>query len=386
MRVDVNVSEAILHWIIQTVRLDSISPEIADNLIKWASGEKKPTFNQIEKASKATRIPLGYFFLQTPPEEKIPLMEYRTVDSTSVEKPSRNLIDTIHNMGMIQSWTREYLISEGVQPPICVGAYSRYNDLHGCVKKTRQLLDLTENWFVKCKNAEDSFKYLRKKISNSGVIVMMNGIVENNTYRALDIEEFRAFAMIDEYAPLVFINTNDSTNGRLFSLIHEFAHVCIGKNDLFNDRQNSIHTVSPIETLCNAIAGEILVPKDIFLKQWENAIKEKTAEEATCDLAKTFRCGVIVIARKALDNGKINKNMYNNIASQAIMTYIQNRKRQDAGGDFYKTLASRIDQRFLGMLNHSVSEGKTLYSDAFRLTNTNRMTYTRLTQEKMGGV
>ena len=34
----------------------------------------------------------------------------------------------------------------------------------------------------------------------------------------------------------------------------------------------------------------------------------------------------------------------------------------------------------------SVEEGKTLYTDAFRLTNTNRSTFAKLAHSQMGGV
>ena len=387
MRIDVKISDAVLQWIIHSIRLESLPPETANNLVKWASGEKTPTFNQVEKASRATGIPLGYFFLQIPPEEKIPLMEYRTVNSFSIDRPSRNLIDTIHDMEMIQSWTRDHLISEGIQPPQCVNLFPANSDIFSCATKIRELLDLPIDWFSKRKAADDSFRFIRKAISNVGVLVMMNGVVGNNTHRVLDIDEFRAFAIIDQYAPLVFINANDSTNGRLFSLIHEFAHICLGENDFFNDRQSSVCSVSSIETLCNAIAGEILVPLDMFLDLWESEIEKNSAEDVVSNLAKLFRCGVIVIARKALDNHKISGEFYHKIAACAIAAYRESKKRnKDSQGDFYKTAASRIDQRFFRMLIRSVSEGKTLYSDAFRLTNTNRSTYTRLVQDRMGGV
>lgn len=387
MRVDVRISEDILQWVISSIQMDSLPVEIADNLMKWISGEKIPTFNQIEKTSKATGIPLGYFFLETPPEEKIPLLEYRTIHSISFEHPSRNLIETIHDMEMIQSWTRDCMVSEGIEQPACVEAFSGESDINGLVQKVRDLLGISVDWFSKCKNVDDSYRFIRKRISDSGTLVMMNGIVGNNTHRALDINEFRAFAMIDQYAPLIFINANDSMNGRLFSLIHEFAHVCLGQNDFFNDRQSTLSSVSTTEKLCNAIAGEILVPQDIFRKTWNKEIKEYSAEETIILLAKTFRCGSVVIARKALDNHKINNDLYNKIALRAMMIYKENRKQSaESGGDYYKTAASRIDQRFFRLLIRSVSEGKTQYSDAFRLTNTNRSTYTKLVQEKIGGV
>ncbi len=40
------------------------------------------------------------------------------------------------------------------------------------------------------------------------------GVVGSNTRRKLDIEEFRGFMLYDEYAPLIFINANDSISGK----------------------------------------------------------------------------------------------------------------------------------------------------------------------------
>ena len=71
----------------------------------------------------------------------------------------------------------------------------------------------------------------------------------------------------------------------------------------------------------------------------------------------------------------------------AVNRYNEKRKKekeQGGGGDYYRTAASRIDTRFFKSLVSSVHEGKTLYTDAFRLTNTNRSTFENLVN-KMGG-
>lgn len=111
------------------------------------------------------------------------------------------------------------------------------------------------------------------------------------------------------------------------------------------------------------------------------------AEHTIDVLAKVFRCGSTVIARRALDSGLIDKKLYQKIAKLAIDRYNESRKKkkENPGGDFYRTAASRIDQRFFKLLRGSVVEGKTLYSDAFRLTNTNRSTYAALSEQIGGG-
>ena len=60
-------------------------------------------------------------------------------------------------------------------------------------------------------------------------------------------------------------------------------------------------------------------------------------------------------------------------------------KKKSSGGDFYNTLLSNLDHRFLAALERSVIQGNTQDTDAYRLTATNRKTY-REALERMGGV
>lgn len=55
-------------------------------------------------------------------------------------------------------------------------------------------------------------------------------MVANNTYRKLDINEFRGFTLHSLVAPLVFINGADTKRGRPFFFLHEFAHVWRGES------------------------------------------------------------------------------------------------------------------------------------------------------------
>jgi len=387
MKVNVNVSKETLGWIMANINFDALSSQIAGRLMSWYSGEKVPTFNQIEEASRATGIPFGYFFLSTPPKEDRTLLEYRTVDSLELEKPSRNLLDTIHDMEQIQEWAKNQMVADGFSELEFVGSMAEVTEVGVFVTQIRQVLDLPRDWFTSSKTPADSFRSLRSKISDAGVIVMMNGIVGNNTHRPLEINEFRAFAIADEYAPLIFINSNDSTNGKLFSLLHEFAHILIGKNNFFNDRYSAHGRVNQIETICNAAAAEILVPSDLFMEKWNEVISENDIKTTIFTLAKYFKCGITVIARKALDHGYITSQEYTQISQLAVNLYNEQRKKakENPGGDYYRTAASRIDQRFFRMLAGSVAEGKTLYSDAFRLTNTNRATFRELAQQAGGG-
>lgn len=388
MQTIVDIAPETMSWVIQHIEVEKVNESMLKNIQQWKSGEKKPTFNQVEILSKATNIPLGYFFLKTPPIEDISLLKYRTVDSLELRNPSRNLIDTINDMEDVQEWMRDHLIASGNLILEFVGSQKNNENAQQIAEIMRKELGLKIDWYTQSQSAWDSFKKIRLSADTIGILIMMNGIVGNNTHRKLEIEEFRAFTLTDDYAPLIFINTNDSQNGKLFSLLHEMAHIWIGKNNFFNDRYGMAANVDATETLCNEIAGELLVPNSIFVQQWRKQFGNITLIEKVNFLASYFKCGTTVIARKALNNKYIVFQQYNEIAQEAVSRFneLQRGKKDDeSGGNYYNTMAARLDNRFLNILANSVQEGKTLYSDAFRLTHTNRKTFIELLEKIRGG-
>ena len=382
--VNVNIRPEIINWALSQTQEEKLGEKLMNNIRKWLNGTKTPTFNQIEDFSRKSNIPLGYFFLQTPPTEEISLLEYRTVDSIQLANPSRNLIDTIHEMENIQDWMKAYRKEMGYDKLAVVGCVSDNHNVNQIADKIRADLDISKSWHETVQNSREAFAYIRKQLEVCGVVVMMSGIVGKNTHRALDVNEFRAFAMMDEWAPLIFLNTADTNGAKLFSLLHEIVHIWLGKSDLFNDRQNRITGVSDTEKLCNAVAGELIVPKEIFLKKWN----EYETEEYTriSDLARYFRCGEIVIARKAIDCGKINQKAYDQVVQTAIENYKRMKESKNTnGGNYYNTMGSRLDGCFVRALCESINIGRTTYTEAYRLTNTSRKTFSEIAQ-RLGGV
>ena len=379
--VKVHIAPNMLEWILQQTQNAKLSDKVAGYLQSWAHGEKDPTFSQLEQVSKNTGIPLGYFFLKEPPKEDLSIIEYRTVDSIELEQPSRNLIDTLYDMKQVQNWMRDMMLADDDTPLNFVGSLKNERSVKEFAVKVRDILEIEQNWYENIRNAEASFKYLREKISAAGVIVMMNGVVRNNTHRVLSIDEFRAFTLIDAYAPLIFINSCDSANGRVFSLLHEFAHICVGEPSLFNAQESASHLVSEKETICNAVAAELLVPQEVFCERWESRISDDWMRIVE-DLAKTFKCSTTVIARRAYDNDFIDLEQYRHVAEKA--RYFS-KKKNSGGGNFYNTAGAKIDHHFLEALADSVKVGKTAPTEAFQLTNTNYATFTNLVDKVLEG-
>lgn len=383
-KVNVKIQPVIISWALSQTSEEKLGTQLMDNVKQWLDGTKSPTFNQIEDFSKKTHIPLGYFFLQTPPTEQIGLLEYRTIDSIALTNPSRDLIDTIHDMEAVQEWMAAYKRELNYDMVSCIGSTKGITDVNIIAEKIRGDLELDREWYKECRNKSEAFNKVRELLETCGIIVMMNGIVAQNTHRALDINEFRAFTLVNEWAPLVFINGTDSAGGRLFSLFHEMVHLWMGENDLYNDRRYSMNGVNALERLCNAVAGELMVPEKTFLESWElntsNDVYQKIRE-----LAKVFRCSESVLARRALDNKIIVQNVYNKVTSDAIEAYYQSKQEKSSGGDYYKVVRNKLDGGFVRALCESINSGRTSYTEAYRLTNTTSKTFPEIASG-FGGV
>ncbi len=381
----VDVKPEMIRWVLQQVPEEKFGEKWMEKMTHWLNGTKSPTFHQIEDLSRKTSIPLGYFFLQTPPVEQIALLEYRTVNSMQLTNPSRDLMDTIHEMMRVQDWMKEYRQELGFEQLPVVGCMNGVSVTRDIVEKIRKDLDLSLTWYESCNDIRTAFGLIRSRLEECGVVVMMNGIVGKNTHRQLDVDEFRAFAMVDEWAPLIFINAVDSHSAKLFSLLHEVAHIWLGEHDLFNDRSNSTDGVRRTEVICNAVAGELLVPTDVFLCKWEEGCINEDVFTKITEIAGCFRCGEIVVARKALDCKKITQDIYQRIVQTEIERYNLAREKKTHGGNYYHTMGTRLDRCLVRALCESIHMGRTSYTEAYQLTNTSHKTFSDVVRH-LGGV
>src|SRR5216683_1671255 len=78
-------------------------------LPRWESGEASPTLKQLESFANATHAPIGYFFLPEPPEEAVPLPDFRTMQDQGVGRPSPDLLDTVFQTEQRQEWYKDYV-------------------------------------------------------------------------------------------------------------------------------------------------------------------------------------------------------------------------------------------------------------------------------------
>lgn len=363
----VAVNEAVLNWAFERsgLTIERLRKKFP-KLDLWLTGQVHPTMKQLEDLAKATRTPFGYFFLSRPPEERLPIPLLRTESGSPAFQPSPDFIDTLHAMQRRQAWMREFLMEEG-EPPLSFVNTAKLDDPPIKIAlRMREALGLKEDWADAERTWTDALRVLMKTMDKAGIVVVINGVVGNNTHRKLDPGEFRGFVLVDEYAPLVFVNGADSKAAQMFTLAHELAHIFFGKSAAFDLREMQ-PADDPMEKACDQVAAEFLVPENKLRQIWDSL---KTEADPFQIIAQQFKVSSIVAARRALDLQLINKDTFFNFYSQYRETKRGERQdlKKQGGGDFYLNQNFRIGRRFAMTVAWAVREGKLLYSDAYRLT------------------
>ncbi len=230
-------------------------------------------------------VPFGYLFLREPPNEDLPLPDYRTRHDDGVRKPSPNLIETIFEMQRRQDWMRGYLVEKGHTKLRFVGSAKKTESVARLAQRMRATLHLDDNWAERQATWEDALRRLRAQIEEAGILIFVNGIVGNNTRRALDTEEFQGFVLVDEIVPLIFVNGADFKVAQMLTIAHELVHVWVGQSALFDLVATHPANIQ-VEIYCNAVAAEFLVPAAKLAEAWNEA---PNGDEAFTSLAPPFQ-------------------------------------------------------------------------------------------------
>jgi len=332
----------------------------------WLEGEKNPTVKQLEEFSKKVHLPFGYLFLPEPPKEKLPFPFFRS-NSSKKDIVSINVYDTILLLQQRQDWLRTYLQENDFEPLEFVGKFENSYDVKAIVSDIRKTLNLNENWASEFRTWQEAQDHLVQNIEDKGIITFFNGVVENNGHRKIPVEECRGFVLVDGIAPFMFINNADWKSAQLFTIVHELAHIWTGKSAGFDFRK--LQPVDdPIEKLCDKVAAEFLVPETSFIEVWNQKPSIKYA-------SSFFKVSEIVIARRALDTGKLTRSEFFAFYEDYSNREFIKKENQSSGGDFYATTKKRLSLTFATHINRAVKSGSLLYRDAYKLTSLKGDTY-----------
>jgi len=362
----VDVSKRLIHWAIERsgASADLLHKQFP-MLPKWLTGERQPTFKQLETFAQKTHSPIGYFFLSEPPDEPFPIPDFRTIVNRDLAQPSPNLLDTIYLCQQRQEWYRDYACAVGEKPLPFVGSAQLSDDIIATAETIRKYFRYNLDQRTAFRTWTGALRHFIDQADQLGILVMVRGFVGSNNKRKLNPEEFRGFTLADQIAPLIFINGADTKSALMFTLAHELAHLWLGETAL-SDVNMRIASNHEVEKWCDAVAAEILVPLNAF----NLAIEHDEPHRDTLDsLALKFKVSTFVILKRLYDADRLNQDQFCkafDMEKERLLAMERRRSSRD-GGSYYRTTTSSISKRFAHAVVVTTWKGHTSFTEAYRL-------------------
>jgi Zn-dependent peptidase ImmA (M78 family)/DNA-binding XRE family transcriptional regulator len=352
-----------------------------DNVKLWESGELKPTFNQARRIAKVTKVPFGYLFLQSPPEETPIVPDFRKPDIDQSEDYLTEISDLLRDVQYKLDWYREYRLQNGALPLNFVGSFSLGTDAREVADSIRAhvggaLLNPNRN-----SRFETHLTELTRSVEQVGIWVMRSGVIANNTHRPLPVQAVRGFSVADIYTPLVFINARDAKAAQIFTLVHELAHIWFGQSgisDPLHPDKNKNEYVN-LERKCNSVASHALLPDDGFLESWNEYADNSENIEM---ISQKFKVSSVVAAIKAYTLGYISSREVEETKTISEEMWRKQSSSQSTGGDFYRNTYSRNGASFTEAVVERAVSGSILLREAGRLLNMNPHTVQKIYDRK----
>ena len=277
-----------------------------DKLNQWldVTDASLPTILQAKKLAKCLHIPFAGLYMNTGDIniKTIPsIKNYRTLDgSLRVDDSSFN----IAICDVLQE--RDFLLEESAELGIPLSAFSvpsctTDNPIDWALAIRRHYaIDLEDQY--RCSSSRKFYLYLREKLEHKGIFVQC--------FTDVPVEIVRGFAICEKKLPIIGINDDDRPPAKSFSLIHELVHLIKRESSVCNVMYNATSSHSE-EVFCNAVAGELLVPKDALMIVLRNGgYKKPYATDDIRLIANRFSVSKEVIIRRLLDCGRINDTEY----------------------------------------------------------------------------
>ena len=209
-------------------QVESLAGIAADRISAWERAREAPGLSDLQNLAEIYDCPVGYFFLDSPPEEK-QMLDFRGLAAEKIDALS---YETHVHLSEFLRLT-DYLVSlvESLNLPrkVEVDTVDIDEPVELVARREREKFGLTPEIRQQWATANEAFDFWREAIESKGVFVIA---------LKLKASEVRG-ASRWEYpqVPAILVNRLDmeAATGRTFTLLHEWAHLLVKQPGLVCD-------------------------------------------------------------------------------------------------------------------------------------------------------
>ena len=330
-QLEIPVKPDVLRWARETVgkSTDDVAERLKigkETVLGWEEGRGHPTLSQLRELAVYLKRPLAAFFLPSAPVEPALPGAFRRLPEDRREPLTKKTLLAIRRARRTQDLARELAESEGIgESTLPVGRVLLSDDPGAVARRERERLGISVGTQFGWADKKEAVRNWRWALESRGLIVL-----ELN----MPLKEARAFSLMDNVVPLIVINSRDAAAGQVFSLIHEYGHLLLGRSGIadFMEEDRLTDDGRKAERFCNHFAGAFLVPEEDLLatgvvKAHGYGMEWQVSELS--DLAALFSVSEYVIVRRLLMMGLASVEYYRMQAAKydAEIMEMQSQKR-----------------------------------------------------------
>jgi Zn-dependent peptidase ImmA (M78 family) len=317
----------------------------------WETGLAAPTYPQLEKLAALYKRPVALFFFPKPPEEPEVQQEFRSIPNSELaelDPTTRYLLRVAH---AYQVSLNE--LNDGKNPdPKKIFRDIQCPDFHNVAEvaqRIREYLAIDMETQTSWRTSDGALKAWREAVERVGVYVFKNSFKQKS---------ISGFCLVDNEFPVIFLNNSTTKNRQIFTLFHELSHLICGVNDISktdSNLENLSQSAQKLEQLCNALAGEILVPGQDLIRQVQGV--SVVDGEAINAWSNSYHVSREVVARRLLDCRIIDANEY-----KKYVHHLNNESAKDqsngSGGNYFATQATYLGDKYLQLVFKKYYQGR----------------------------
>ena len=298
------INGAVLEWAINEAGLSTaevstrigVDPPVVD---RWLSGTELPSKGELSRVASLLKRPTAIFFLPSPPPSAVPPSLRRAAGRTErTLKPSE--IQEVRRARRTQRLV-SVLMRDEHEAPVALPTLVLQSDEQICGAVIRDWLNVEREEQTAWPSAKEAFTAWREKIETRGVLVMQLRLGQDG---------LRGFSLEDAYAPLVAVNTAENLQARIFTLLHEVAHLASGTGASCLDGGGPAIDRSA-ERWCDRVASAAVIPRAVLLDELNSfAIHPEVTVEVVQQIAGVFSISLRATAVALIDAGAAEPELY----------------------------------------------------------------------------
>lgn len=266
----IRIDPGVLRWVMDNEgwEVDELAREAnlnAPQLRKWVSSESDISIGDIRKMSDKFRRPMSTLFMAKAPTTTIP-PQYRRSRGAGQAEPrmSRDMLNVIREARFVQDNAAELMreMGKSADPDVTLAKIEQSAEAEAARSASILGIEPPRRTGSGDESGAERYDDIRAKIESRNVFVMQDATPVGDDASGL--------TLVDPAPAVVLVNSNDPVRHRIFTILHEYAHVLLGADGVchagpeLDDRNGGGGSLPHVERWCNRFASAVLMPSDKF--------------------------------------------------------------------------------------------------------------------------